>query len=86
MAHDDGGPAYPRRPYVGQDARGIVEDDAFTSGHKGMSLWDHYYGQAMTGLLASGNFAAVGPNERAVMAGDIAAAMVAEKRRREKNE
>lgn len=43
---DDGGPAFPRSPYVGEDAHCMVPDDSFTKGHPGMTLLDYFAGQA----------------------------------------
>ena len=44
--HNDGGPAFPR-PMSCNGENEIFEQD-------GMTLWDHYAGQALIGLLASG--------------------------------
>ena len=49
----DGGPAFPRRPYVGRDCEGMVPDDSFSRGTPGMSLRDYFAGQSLAGLLAA---------------------------------
>lgn len=47
MSKNNGGPAFPRRPYIGKDAIAAgVSDDIFTSGHHGMSLRDWFAGKA----------------------------------------
>lgn len=69
MTTDNGGPAYP------------VPDD----GSEGMTLLDWFAGQALVGLMTSQHTDANATEE--AFAGDAyaqAAAMVAEKRRREK--
>jgi hypothetical protein len=77
---DNGGPAFPRP--VGGDGYGATSDEAV-----GMTLLDYFAGQALVGMLAQW---AVDDNATpeyrhvALHAYTIASAMLAEKRRRER--
>jgi len=81
---DTGGEAYPRN-------EGHYEDEAWVENPPGMTLLDHFAGQALVGELACQDEEDVGmysSNEGCgvLLAGrcyTFAAAMVAEKRRRE---
>ena len=88
---DDGGPMHPIQAAV------QVGSVVHLIGHasKGMSLWDYYAGQAMVGLgwdAAMELFSVGGADRReageqiAMQAGDLADAMIAEKRMREQND
>lgn len=74
--HDDGGPAFPTHHRFDKGASAINE---WTDG---MTLLDYFAGQAITGLLANDERSG-SPTEFALDAYLFAAAMIAEKRRRE---
>lgn len=93
--HDDGGPAYPvertyrRRPRYGEEGDQIV-----TEHNDGMSMLDWFAGQATVGMVAEISGEQWGAirdgttyplhKEVARFIYDLAEALVAEKRRREK--
>ncbi len=77
MTKDTGGPAYPQQRYLNPES-------------EGMTLLDYYGGNAMMGLIR-GNTSLEGDTTTIInadqlssMAYQIAAAMIAEKRRSEK--
>lgn len=87
MKHDDGDPVYPT----------TLEE--WAAGHSGETQWRKYYGLAMQGLLCApgwlanvdqrtanvgGDFASMACSHIAKRAADIADAMIAEMREREK--
>ena len=78
--HDTGGPAYPR-PY---STNGLAEDGPDV----GMTLLDWFAGKAACGLVDGGlvRGCGFGDTEIARNAYNIAAALIAEKRRREGGE
>ncbi len=77
MTHDDGGPAFPHQEHSVETGRPLCASD------RGISLWDYMAGQALAGLLASGEHTDCTPAEYAHDAYNYADAMIAEKRRRE---
>ena len=75
--HDDGGAAYPT------DARLNESREVVQPANYGMTLWDHYYGLAMQGLLANGDGEGMDwADSLSVIAADTADSMIAERNRR----
>lgn len=77
---DNGGPAFAGMHYQ-KDTRIPAGDKTITVYHQGASLWDFYAAHAMTGMLSRkvNSF-----GDMAEAAGNAADVMIAEKRKREK--
>lgn len=86
MTHDNGGSAFPKPPRMIEPVG--TGGNAFLSGGKDsdLSVHDYFMAKVAQGLTANPNYFAMNAEEVASCASKLATAMIAEKRRLEKEE